>query len=105
MQGCGNDFIVAQIDIFGMNVEAYPSLTTFTLKEKELISRKCVQVCDRHFGIGADGVLLITVNDKSVWKMTAINSDGTWALMCGNGLRCVAALLSSKYGQGSKFEI
>ena len=44
---------------------------------------------DRHFGIGADGIILIENSDVADFKMRIFNSDGSEAEMCGNGIRCV----------------
>ena len=69
MQGLGNDFIVIEGPV-------QPS--------PEEVS----QLCDRRFGIGADGVLVATRGDPI--RMEYWNADGSAAEMCGNGLRCVA---------------
>ncbi len=74
-EGIGNDFIV--IDGFNQTVEI----------DNEL----CKKMCDRHYGIGADGVLYILPGkDGSDVIMRIINADGSEAEMCGNGIRCVA---------------
>ena len=74
-EGIGNDFVV--IDGFFRNVEIDTEL--------------CKRMCDRHFGIGADGVLYILPGkDGSNVIMRIINADGSEAEMCGNGIRCVA---------------
>jgi diaminopimelate epimerase len=77
-EGLGNDFIV---------VDA----------EAESISpAQAVRLCDRHFGIGADGVLMVLPPrraDADV-RMVVINSDGSVPEMCGNGVRCVAIHLA-----------
>lgn len=70
MHGLGNDFVVLDDD-----VEVTP----------ELVRR----VCDRHFGVGADGVLQVSSGLNGV-RMGYWNADGSVAEMCGNGLRCVA---------------
>ena len=49
--------------------------------------------CDRHGGIGADGVLLIEPSAIADARMRVINADGSEAEMCGNGIRCVARFL------------
>jgi diaminopimelate epimerase len=53
-----------------------------------------VQLCDRHFGIGADGLLIITPHPVAGAGMVVINADGSRPEMCGNGLRCVAGALA-----------
>src|SRR5262249_22269232 len=73
-EGLGNDFIV--VDAMGMS-----ALPLSTIEARA--------VCDRHRGIGADGVLFIE-GDKTKPRMRVINADGSQPEMCGNGLRCVA---------------
>ena len=81
-QGCGNDFIL--IDRVGNAID-----------EPEKIK----WLCDRHFGIGADGVIYVQNSTKAATRMRIFNADGTEAEMCGNGLRCFAKYLLS----GDKF--
>ena len=50
----------------------------------------CRRVCDRHFGVGADGVLYVLPGEGTDLTMRIINADGSEAEMCGNGIRCVA---------------
>lgn len=69
MQGLGNDFVVIEGPI-------------------QLLTEEIVEICDRRFGIGADGVLVVTNGDPI--RMEYWNADGSVAEMCGNGLRCVA---------------
>jgi diaminopimelate epimerase len=78
-EGLGNDFIV---------VDA----TSETLID----TAQVIKLCDRHFGVGADGVLLVTP-PKSLGAratMIVLNADGSRPEMCGNGLRCVALHLA-----------
>ena len=74
MHGLGNDFIL--ID------EIVP--------EKYDLKAMAIRLCDRHLGIGADGIILILPSDIADVKMRIINSDGSEADMCGNGIRCFA---------------
>ena len=82
MQGIGNDFIA--IDNFNGRIN-------FT---KKLIS----YLCDRHKGIGADGLILVESSTVGAdCFMNYYNSDGSEAEMCGNGIRCTALFLKNDY--------
>lgn len=81
MQATGNDFIVVN------NLENEFQYS-FKLLSKYL--------CDRHFGVGADGVLILDKGNKAGYKMRIFNYDGTEAEMCGNGIRCFAKYLYEK---------
>src|SRR5580704_16881382 len=48
------------------------------------------KISDRHFGVGADGLIVILPSDKADVRMRMFNADGSEAEMCGNGIRCVA---------------
>ena len=74
MHGLGNDFILMD--------EIDPS--RFDLEEL------AINLCDRHQGIGADGIILILPSEVADVRMRIINSDGSEANMCGNGIRCFA---------------
>jgi diaminopimelate epimerase len=60
-------------------------------------------ICDRRFGVGADGVLLVLPprDAKNVARMRVVNADGSIPEMCGNGLRCVALHVARTRGNGS----
>lgn len=75
MQGTGNDFVV--ID---------DRKNEFLGKEGELAKK----VCHRRFGIGGDGILLVRNSNLADIEMIIINADGSYAAMCGNGIRCFA---------------
>lgn len=81
MHGAGNDFIV-----FEDLKEKY--------KDLGIVAKK---LCDRKFGIGADGILVVQKSEVADIKMTIINADGSYAAMCGNGIRCFAKFV---YEQG-----
>lgn len=55
-------------------------------------------VCDRHFGVGGDGILLVETGTLAPWFMRVVNSDGSEAEMCGNGIRCVAKFIADHLG-------
>ena len=75
MQGAGNDYIY--VDCFSQPIPADPAA----------LARA---VSDRHFGIGADGLILICPADGADAEMRMFNADGSYSEMCGNGIRCVA---------------
>lgn len=75
MQGCGNDYVY--VDCFREKPPKDPA-------------KLSVAVADRHFGVGADGLILICPSEKGDARMRMFNADGSEAEMCGNGLRCVA---------------
>ena len=75
MQGIGNDYIY--VDCFNQTPPANPA---------ELARR----ISDRHFGVGADGLILICPSTKADARMRMFNADGSESEMCGNGIRCVA---------------
>jgi diaminopimelate epimerase len=56
----------------------------------EMSAQIALRLCDRHFGVGADGVILVLPSAVADCRMQLINSDGSEAEMCGNGLRCLA---------------
>ena len=74
MHGVGNDFIILDPEeVAGRDL---PDL-----------ARKA---CDRHFGVGADGILIPAPSEVADLKMVYLNSDGSPSEMCGNGIRCLA---------------
>ena len=62
------------------------------------LARLTKELCDRKFGIGADGVLLIRKSNKASALMRIFNADGSEAEMCGNGARCATLFLGKKKG-------
>lgn len=55
-----------------------------------------IKLSERHFGIGSDGIILITPSDCADFKMRIFNADGSEAKMCGNGIRCVGKYVFDK---------
>lgn len=74
MHGCGNDYVY--VNGFEEKIDDE--------------SNAAVVVSDRHFGIGADGLIIIKPSDIADFEMVMYNADGSRGAMCGNGIRCVA---------------
>ena len=81
MHGIGNDFIVVD----GFRYTDIPDPGALS-----------VRMCDRHFGVGADGLIWMVPSDCADARMRIFNSDGSEPEMCGNGLRCAAQFLRDK---------
>ena len=77
MHGVGNDFIL--IDCLNKS-----------LGDSSFLSYLAKKLCDRNFGIGADGLILILPSSKADLRMRIFNYDGSEAQICGNGIRCFA---------------
>ena len=60
--------------------------------------------CDRHKGIGADGIVLINPSHKADFKMEMFNADGSQGMMCGNAARCIGSFVASR-GYAKDFDI
>ncbi|RMF22703.1 MAG: diaminopimelate epimerase [Cyanobacteria bacterium J083] len=86
-QGLGNDFIL--ID----NRHQVEPLVT---------PAQAVQMCDRHFGIGADGVIFVLPSEDADYSMRIFNSDGSEPEMCGNGIRCLAQFIAQELEREEK---
>ena len=83
MNGAGNDFVLIDNRDGRIHLDA----------------RDVAHLCDRHSGIGADGVLVVEpARDKSDFRMRYYNSDGGEAEMCGNGARCFARFVNRLAG-------
>lgn len=88
MQGLGNDYVYVNcVD-----------------KKLENASEIAVQVSDRHFGIGSDGLILINSSDVADFEMEMYNADGSRGEMCGNGIRCVGKYVYD-YGLTDKTQV
>ena len=84
MQGLGNDFVIVDEEEFK---KTGLSMSDFAIK-----------VCDRNFGVGADGLIIpdLTKTEESDLGWYFYNSDGSIAQMCGNGIRCFAKYVFDK---------
>ncbi len=74
-QGAGNDFLIAD------NRDGSIQLSV----------NQITALCDRRYGVGADGLMLLEKSDRYDFKMVYYNSDGSGGMMCGNGGRCIVA--------------
>lgn len=80
MQGCGNDYIY---------VNGFE-------EPMEHASEMAKRLSDRHFGIGADGLILIGPSQRADFSMSMYNADGSEGAMCGNGIRCLGKYVYEK---------
>jgi len=89
MNGAGNDFVLLD------NRAGAVRLTTAQI----------VQLCDRHRGVGADGLILLKpcVSGRADWAWDFYNSDGSTGEMCGNGARCFARFVQRQTGREAGF--
>ena len=78
MQGLGNDFLLIRGQV---PADVRP---------------QAAALCDRHFGVGADGVIYVSPSQIADCRMSIFNADGSEAKMCGNGIRCVGKYLYDK---------
>ena len=88
MHGAGNDYI-------------YVDCTQSVIDNP---SQVAIDLSDRHFGIGSDGLILIRPSEVADFRMTMFNADGSESEMCGNGIRCVGKYVYD-YGLTDKTEV
>ncbi len=79
VQGAGNDFVLVEASSIDQNW-----------------AQMAIAMCDRHYGIGGDGLLLLLPSDIADFQMRVFNADGSEAEACGNGLRCFAKYVIDK---------
>lgn len=87
-QGAGNDFLIAD------NRAGHISEENGVLYHDDGWSASIADLCDRRYGVGADGLMLLESSDLYDFRMTYFNSDGSGGMMCGNGGRCIVAFAS-----------
>lgn len=89
--GLGNDFVVLDLRVAAFDDEA----TSLSLPD--FVGPLAVELCDRHRGIGGDGLLLFT-GTPAAPVMRVVNADGSVPEMCGNGLRCFVKYVVDRFG-------
>lgn len=85
MQGIGNDYVF--VDQSKASTPVQPNTEWIR------------QIADRHFGVGADGFVLIEKSNKAAARMLMFNADGSHSVMCGNALRCIGLYIFEQTGQ------
>ena len=89
MVASGNDFVVIE--------NSYPTHATAWVSRLTSCQSLAKKICDRKFGVGADGLLFLEKSKIADVKMRIFNPDGSEAQMCGNGARCVALYMGKPY--------
>lgn len=87
-QGAGNDFLIAD------NRDGSIVLSV----------EQIAKICDRRYGVGADGLMLLEESDRYDFRMVYYNSDGSGGMMCGNGGRCIVAFAADRGMKSFEFE-
>ena len=89
MNGAGNDFV----------------LVDNRSQKLKLTRDQIVHICDRHRGVGADGIIVLipSASGKADWAWDFYNSDGSHGEMCGNGARCFGRFVANRTGQAKDF--
>ena len=80
MQGLGNDYVYLDC----------------TQGEPDDLPKLAVEMADRHFGVGSDGLICVCSSEKADFRMKMFNADGSEGEMCGNGIRCVGKFVYDK---------
>jgi diaminopimelate epimerase len=90
MHGAGNDFVL---------LDLYQAGSARSDTDWAVLAQA---TCDRHFGIGADGLLLILPSEVADARMRMFNPDGSESASCGNGIRCLGRFLHDRYALGAE---
>ena len=88
-QGAGNDFLIA--DNRSGTIREKEGVLYAHDSDGNMWQRIIADLCDRRYGIGADGLMLLEESDNYAFRMVYFNSDGSGGMMCGNGGRCIVA--------------
>jgi diaminopimelate epimerase len=95
MHGAGNDFIL--LDLLS------PQSSVLTPERDDAFwSDLARTMCDRHFGIGSDGLLLVLPSPVADARMRMFNPDGSESASCGNGIRCLGRYVRDRHGLGAQ---
>jgi diaminopimelate epimerase len=96
LQGNGNDFVL---------IDALDPAEGWNLADAATAPdwrEWAVRLCDRRFGVGADGLLVVERGEQAPYRMRIFNPDGSEAAMCGNGIRCFACYLLLHHEPGAE---
>jgi len=85
MHGLGNDFVILD----------------FRVRAEALDTARIVQICDRHFGVGCDQLVVMEPSEQADVFVRFYNGDGSESGACGNATRCVAEIIMRETGQGA----
>ncbi len=88
MSAAGNDFVL--VDDVQLSLQH---------KNYDMLARA---ICDRHYGVGADGLLIYKQHHPQAFEMDYYNADGSTGGMCGNGARCISAYYFDVYGKDNQ---
>ncbi len=93
-QGAGNDFLIA--DNRDGHLTEIGGVLYAGNGDGSQWNRPIAEICDRRYGVGADGVMLLGNSDMYDFRMSYYNSDGSGGMMCGNGGRCIVAFAADR---------
>jgi diaminopimelate epimerase len=88
-QGAGNDFLIA--DNRNGCITEKDGVLVYVGPEGDALEVRISDICDRRYGVGADGLMLLEKSEDYDFHMAYFNSDGSGGMMCGNGGRCIVA--------------
>lgn len=100
-QGAGNDFLIA--DNRDGAITCHDGVLEWT-QEGKSCTLSIESLCDRRYGIGADGLMLLESSEDFDFRMVYFNSDGSGGMMCGNGGRCIVAFAADCGLRSFRFE-
>ena len=100
-QGAGNDFLIA--DNRCGAISSHDGVLEWT-QDGKTCSLSISRICDRRYGVGADGLMLLESSQDYDFKMVYFNSDGSGGMMCGNGGRCIVAFAADCGIRSFRFE-